>query len=458
MFLRFEGRFAAPHRDFFGAGASGAVEDRSKVLAIPVTPPAPAATFRAGCRTIMALCALCFSAVAAQATSYALAPGDHLSVFIPELSSTPQTVAIESDGSIELPWLGRFEAEGKPISELRQMVRQATEGQVRQRYSLTGEPRPVELNADSVQLSVATYRPVVLMGDVAQSGEHPFSPGLTVRAALALGGGIDLFGSASRYYVDPLQGLRIQVEYTHAIEIHADAAARLWSVDMRLAGERIEPPAAGTVKLSPERWEAVLADHERIAQVEIEMAERARAHATAALEAAEQRRSIVTRQLETAHALYDQDKAEENRATELLAKGLVRADRLDQVKRYAAQTAQQLLTIERNSSDIDENILELTYERDRFDSERRKMLQEERAAASLDLVRAEAALQSLTSQLVVAGAAPNVLDLDSRDILVQVAIYRREDGRIARRDGAMEDELLPGDQVEFTIDARALHR
>ncbi|MBA3848959.1 MAG: hypothetical protein C0502_03060 [Opitutus sp.] len=139
----------------------------------------------AGCETTAARPTGANPKVAASASAAQLRPGDSLTVTlsgIPDPSNN--SVQIDEQGSISLPFLGAIPAAGRNTGELSQSIRQAYLD--RKFYT-----------AISVSVAV-TERYVYIGGEVQRPGRIPWSPDLTLAKAVQSAGGFTLYAKESR--------------------------------------------------------------------------------------------------------------------------------------------------------------------------------------------------------------------------------------------------------------------
>jgi len=109
------------------------------------------------------------------ATPYLLDVGDVLHVQVYGEATITGDYAVETDGKVDLPLIGRVDALGKSAADV---AAQATA-----RYGAGF------LKAPSVTAEVRVYRPFFIMGEVALPGQYPFVPGMTINAAVAVAKG-----------------------------------------------------------------------------------------------------------------------------------------------------------------------------------------------------------------------------------------------------------------------------
>lgn len=110
------------------------------------------------------------------ATEFLLAPGDTLKFDILDDEKEPVDLLIASDGSIQAPYLGAASVAGRTVSTALDHL-----------MALYKERKIFVV--PKVGLSIASYRPVFVIGDVRQPGVYPFQAKLTVEKAMGLAGG-----------------------------------------------------------------------------------------------------------------------------------------------------------------------------------------------------------------------------------------------------------------------------
>lgn len=143
-----------------------------------------------------------------------LAPGDSLKFDIFDDQKDPVDLPIGTDGKIQAPFLGAVPVAGRTIAEA---LEELEDGYRKKQIFVT--PR--------ISLSVGTYRPVFVLGDVRNPGIYPFQPDLTVEKALGLAGGQSI-GSGSENPVSLETRLRAELDVTGtSIAKAALAIARL---------------------------------------------------------------------------------------------------------------------------------------------------------------------------------------------------------------------------------------
>lgn len=127
-------------------------------------------------KRLSALAAALLLAGPASAEPYRLIIGDKVIVNYDFLDE-PKPASVDLDGNIRLSEVGSIQAQGKTLDEI--------EAAISEKMTLGGFS-----GVSFVLVEVASYAPVVVSGFVERSGRFDFLPGMDVRAAIALAGGL----------------------------------------------------------------------------------------------------------------------------------------------------------------------------------------------------------------------------------------------------------------------------
>jgi polysaccharide export outer membrane protein len=125
---------------------------------------------------------------AAAADEYRLAPGDVLRVMIMGDLELTVDVPIEIDGSAWFPLVGPVAASGETLRDVRSRTAEAYVSMSLGRPVASSDEMPQIIDHNQVYISVASYRPIYVTGDVRTAHEIPFRPGLTLQHLFALTG------------------------------------------------------------------------------------------------------------------------------------------------------------------------------------------------------------------------------------------------------------------------------
>lgn len=135
-----------------------------------------------------AVSALGASAVARDTPSaYVLGAGDQVSIQVFGEAELSVQTRIAANGRLTYPFLGEIEVSGLTSRELENRIVKGLKG------DFLVDPK--------VSVTITEYRPIFVNGQVKSPGSFPFQPGLTVRKALSLAGGLTERASEKRLSV-----------------------------------------------------------------------------------------------------------------------------------------------------------------------------------------------------------------------------------------------------------------
>ena len=137
---------------------------------------------------------------------YKIAPGDVVRLTVVGVPELTATAPVDTDGRAVLPLVGGFAVGGLTSDQATAKARAVLIGKELNRHLGDGREIPVVLSPGQIRLVVAEYRPIYVNGDVGKAGALTYQPGLTVRKAIALVGGL---GRPSAKVDDP--NLRVEV-------------------------------------------------------------------------------------------------------------------------------------------------------------------------------------------------------------------------------------------------------
>ena len=145
---------------------------------------------------ILLLCFLLpFQATAQEAVDraeYRLATGDTIYVRVYGEDDLTMRLAVPADGAAHYAYVGQIQLAGKTVDDLEQEITRRLKGD----YLIN--PR--------VSVSMAEFRDFYMQGEVRRIGGFPWQPGLTVRTAISLAGGLKERASGSKWYLVPEGG------------------------------------------------------------------------------------------------------------------------------------------------------------------------------------------------------------------------------------------------------------
>ncbi|WP_198265030.1 polysaccharide biosynthesis/export family protein [sulfur-oxidizing endosymbiont of Gigantopelta aegis] len=126
-------------------------------------------------------------ALFASETSYRLSSGDRIKIIVYGEEDLTLETTLGDSGIINYPFLGEINVEGMTVKILEKKIFKHLKGD----YLL--DP--------NVNVSIESYRPFFVNGQVKKPGGYPYQPGLTLRRAISLAGGYTERASKSNTFV-----------------------------------------------------------------------------------------------------------------------------------------------------------------------------------------------------------------------------------------------------------------
>ena len=138
--------------------------------------------------TLVAFCAGFATAQSDNASSYRLGAGDVVTVqVLGEEDLRREKIRLSDAATISYPILGEIRLAGKTVGELERLIHDGLKG----RYLVNPQ----------VTVTINEYRNFFINGQIERPGGYPFIPGLTVRKAVSLAGGLKERASRDKIFV-----------------------------------------------------------------------------------------------------------------------------------------------------------------------------------------------------------------------------------------------------------------
>jgi polysaccharide export outer membrane protein len=386
---------------------------------------------------------------------YRLASGDVVEISVIGAPDLGHRAAVDADGRVSLPLLGRLNAAGLTLSQLQSSIRELLPTKVFRRRTDDGREYPVLLAADEVTLSIAEYRPIYVNGDVAKPGQQAFRPGLTVRQALALSGGYDVMRFRAK---DPfLESADLRSEYMNLWTDFAREQIRISRLQAELQGSD-QLDLRGLAKTPvPDSVISGLENLERQQQVaRNEDHKKEKENLVAAIKQQDDRYSIMSDQLKEEREDSEGDIADYKQAKQYLAKGVLPSTRVSEQRRNMLFSSTRVLQTSAMLAQVDQARLELQRKLQATEDKRRIGLLGELEEARMRLATTQAKIQSVGEKVVYAGVVRSQLVRGTGD-KPNITIFRAGSGGHEDSFAAKEEtELFPGDVVEVAVRSEGL--
>ena len=362
--------------------------------------------------------------------SVRVAVWDELNAVVSDMPGVSGDYPVGADGVVLLPMAGAIDVADRTPGEIAQAIETAMVG-----YVGIGQ-------SAKAGVSVGTYAPIYVSGQVENPGVHPFAPGMTVQMAMSLAGGA---GAA-----DPIEGQeRNFLSARGSINALQRELMFLTAKRERLLLEIGGGDAAPDLSdIDPEAWaaeDAIL--QARNARYDHELRSLARARASLA-----EATAVLEVKLEKSRAQVEAGQAELQREKDLVERGLVAPVRVFERESYVTDLESRLLDIERAVVFAQQQMQDLERNEGLL-----LALRDEENATTLQQVEANIAQidAQLASQyaLLSAAAGLQVGQLPGLDPLTAEISYTitRTRGGSEKLDADKATVLLPGDVIEVSL-------
>lgn len=388
----------------------------------------------AGVRFALILLAVwCTPAMAA----YLVEPGDVLMVAVAEDPDREAEAKVNADGRIAVAGLGTIDVAGLTLEA------------IRDRVEAEFERRDLIRDA-TVTVDIARYRPFYVGGVVASPGAVPYEPGLTVRHAILLAGGVDNGPETAVPTAADLLGVQGELR---------SASFGLLLIESRIARLRaeldsapgIEPGAIDTSGADPAEVETVLSLDAGSLEDRLMTASADQSHLTDMLGLVDFEISVLERQTELQKNEQEMQATEVANARKLYDQGLIPLPRVQELERQRSQIARDMLESEAFAARARQTKANTNYELASVEARRRIEVRDQLAEAMLERKRLEASMEALGARLAYAG-----LTLSKNSGLrlpkPKVVVYRLTGaGESTPLNAEMSTPIEPGDIVEVGL-------
>jgi len=136
---------------------------------------------------------------------YAVGTGDKLRVIVfgePDLSGE---FDVSGSGNVALPLIGQVRARDLTLSQFEDAI----EAKFREGY----------LNNPRVSVEVLNYRPFYIYGEVENSGQYPYTNGMTVLNAVAVAGGYTYRANQTSVYITRGEGDEVEYPASTSVKV-----------------------------------------------------------------------------------------------------------------------------------------------------------------------------------------------------------------------------------------------
>lgn len=389
--------------------------------------------------------------VAAQAAwaDYRIRPGDVLGLSIIGMPDLTTRATVDADGKVNLPLAGDVMVSGSSLAEAKAKVQAILPTRDLMRRLDDGRQVPVIIAPAQLNLTIAEYRPLYIDGDVAKPGEVAFRPGITVRQAVALTGGLGLARSKADNPVT--QTVELTGQYNDLSVTFAKTQVRVARLQAEADGRpTFDAKPLATLPVPPKlRDDIVAAEQQLMAARELDFTKE-RAYLKDSVDRETSRTDILNQQAVKDNEGVKIDTADLNRLEDLFRKGAVALPTLSEARRTVLQSSTRALQTTASLGAVERDTGELNRRLDRLGDTRRMEALADLTEATARLASTRAQLQAVSTKLRYAGMLKPQLNQGLTE-QVKIAIIRNTDGKPTPMEADPDTELVPGDAVEVAV-------
>ena len=144
---------------------------------------------------VMSLCFLFSPLLSADTKGYVVDTGDTIRIHVYEEEDLSFEIKIDETGLFAYPYMDALELAGRTTESIERGIREGLRGRV--------------LINPNVSVSIVEYRNFSIGGEVEKPGSYTFEPGLTVKKAINLSGGLTEWASRSKFDLERAAGEKI---------------------------------------------------------------------------------------------------------------------------------------------------------------------------------------------------------------------------------------------------------
>lgn len=393
----------------------------------------------------IALChILLASAAQAQAAAipdnYVINIGDEIALDILDDSEPPQVFAVGRDGEVQLPFIGGVEVAGNSVGVAREMVRRTYVDN-----EIFLHPR--------IELSIAGFRPIAVLGDVRNPGNFDFQPFLTAEQAVGMAGGPAI--STNNEEARVLERRSLEASYTKLQYDLALFAAQFARTQAQLAGSKIlswtDVPQGLRQGVNRELFDEHKVEEDKIIALERSDADTRRRLLQDAVAEAEARIGLLDQRARVQEEVMVAAREELRRVREIVEKGLTPRSNLASSERIAATAEGDLLALQENKSAALVQLADLRGQLSRFDSEREQQFRSAAQGFLSTIKGAVADREAIEDRMSLLDQWMNAAAGMQTELLVRYQVRRRNESGMETVVLLPYDELLPGDLLVVTV-------
>ncbi len=361
--------------------------------------------------------------------------GDVLAVSVLEDTTLDREARVDASGRIMLPRLGSIAVAGLDLDQVREAVEGALKAQ-----DIILEP--------TVIVEFAAYRRIYVDGVVAAPGAVAYEPGLTVRKAVALAGG--LARSEETNGVPPEELMKLNAQWRASSFAMLEVQSRIGRLKAELDGRRDVPAeTAADPAVPPASADEIQSLDRGLLAGSLDLHDKEQVHMKDLLGLTDFLLGVLQEQARYLERERTLQQKEVSSARALAEKGAMPLTRLSALEREEARLGRDILELKAYIARSQQDKETLAYELAATDRKRKVKLESDLRDAVIERTKLEQEAELLTSQILAKGIS--LTDANRLEEVEPVLrIHRDTEGREETVVAEMSTPLRPGDVLEVS--------
>lgn len=371
---------------------------------------------------------------------YRITIGDELEFDILDDNDPPVRFVVGSNGLVQLPYIGGIRVGDVTLGAARQLI---TETYVQREIFV----------APTVELSVASFRPIFVLGDVRSPGKYDFQPFLTAEQAAGLAGGTVV--SANNEEARVLERRSLEGTLTGLDADLARLAVQFARVQAQLRSETEvswqDVPVAVKNVIARDMFDALKPSEDDIITLDSRNRDTQRKLTRDAATEAESRIALIDQRESVLQASLTSRKEEQNRLKTLMERGLTTQGNVAEADRSVAGQESEILMLQEQRSSALVQLNDLRSQLLQGDTVWEKSLITESQNFRSNIEKLLSQRISIEDRLLLLQQWMSAGSGAMAEILVNYSVRRRAETGIVTLRIAGSDELVPGDQLLIAV-------
>lgn len=372
--------------------------------------------------------------------TYIISVGDELEFDILDDHIPPQRFTVGRDGAVQLQFIGSVPVASIALGDARRLIYQTyVEKQI-----FVDPP---------IELSIANFRPISVLGDVKNPGNYDYHPEMTAEQAVGMAGGPSISANNEEARVLERRNLEgmldsLQFELALLAAQYARANAQL-SGDDNVDWAKVPPKIRSAI--SSEIFDEHRLEEDRIIALEKHGTATRRKLLTDSVAEAENRVLLLSQRELVTLSIKDHASTEANRVADLADRGLVSKSQVPEKLLEVRYAESQILGMREQISAAKVQLADLQGQLSRFDTDHEEQLLSQMQTSLSEINKAMSRQDSLEDRMRLLQQWMDAASGLETELLLEFQVRRRTGGTTTSIVVDPFDELLPGDLLVILV-------